>query len=1322
MRRRWAAVILGVLVCTVALAQEQTPSFTLSVQGSYTWSFALGVGDRDALRRANLTPWVPYLRQGFNAAIEGKALDMITIRANLDSSRGVAFQDFGIFLDTEHWKGVLGNFSLGNQYSFAVPRRTLLGAKLSYQDGDLRVEGLASRSLGTLEVRVFRGERGHMETEFCLVDPQRPWESPPYRIDLRGLYYFTLAVPYVPDFTQVRLKISTDAGLGRVLARYGLGYLEEVFEKDPERDLDFKAIRDEESDVLLLLSSPSEIAKRWVEDAIRAYNDEHGLSGETEKRYPFVPGSALEEEFLKEIVGFISVSVNGEEYHLGAGERFRYLDLGADEIIVETLELEVRFPGEEEFGPLPSQDGFSFRLFPEKGVLRVDFPDWFFADGAALKASFDYSAKQTVFVLSPLSGIVPDSERVTRDGKRLVRGQDYTIDYEGGILQLFSPLKEGEELRVEYEVPHGLGTGPQEDFLGLSLSLGKGAELFVFRSAESVQMTPTTPTMPNDHTVAGVLLSGSGDGWDYSLILGGSVNVFPPGKNERIPGPNRVTDIATASAPDGDYTVFSHLRGIAVFKDGAFRAYREGRRVNGLLHLEEEGVLLLAEKGAVTLVDLSRSFPFDWRESYTELPLYQGEVGDLERGEEALALAADTDWVYVATEQGIIRFPRADLRSLPEIVGEETRWRAWEKEHWRIWLELPAKAHPTALAAATEGLYLGTEEGLYLRRDGAWEPVAGVRGPVHAFLYLPDPIPGYPTGLYAATAAGVVLVRNGTGETVVGGVEPLSLAVAGNALYYGTGAGLFGPGEGPLFGITATVTALEGVGESLWVGSEATGAEGERPSALSIWAVDLSEGESTEYPTAVNRILPTDPGSFRDIPPEGNTDRGILAQFTWNERLEGGSLSWYARTSTPGYEPIDRPPPGDTHAVGFSFSWKAEQLSVGLQGSVGMRNLFTRPLTNVHGSLSLVWSPGPTIELRVSPGLDGLGTAEVDAKTGFTLGFGWTNPEKEPDKGLLRKIAAQLVGGIKGELPGSGGTGKLEAVLGPLGPFTLSLQGRRPFLLAGEPRGTETLSANLSGSLSLFGLAGKLGWSEGWSRDLGPFVAGGWRFTREISFVPRLDPVRFGDWEFRPGLSVGLNSNPTEMRLSLKGSPSLRYSVGEGGGSFALGFELAYRYVARTGDMAYTISLSPRFALSFPSHLRLELSASMAGDLLLRPGAQKPQVRASLKKVSLTIIPVIWKDLEPRVVLTYSPGKLELSLPRTSLQFGDLTLGVNSRFVWTISRGDLEGEINLETASLPIAENWSLNLESGYLLVLRRGQDLKQGSFLRGTLSLSFSF
>lgn len=1318
-----------ILISWVAgIAQEQTPSFTLAVQGTYTWSFALGIGDRAALQRAGLSPWIPSLRQSFTASIEGKALEVITVRAKLDSSRGVAFQDFGVYLDAARWRGVLGNFSLGNEYAFAVPRRSLLGAKIAYLGDGFTVEGLASRSLGKLKVRVFRGERGHAETEFFLRDPRAPWAEAPYRVNLEGLYYFELIGPYVEGFTEVKLSLAVSETLLSFLRQYGLDYLGEILKDEPEREFEFSVIRDSGIDILLLLNSPRENVKRWIEDAIRAYNDRHNLTGTDEKRYPFVSGSELEREFLDKLIEFVSISVNGEEHPLDSGKRRRYLNLAEKEIVSETLSVEIRGPGEKEYKPLTPGGEFSFRLFPDVGILRIDFPDRFFEDDAALRLSFDYVARRGIFILSPLAGIVPNSERVYRDGKRLLRGQHYNVDYEGGILQLFSPLKEGEELRVEYEVPYGLGTGPQEDFLGLSLSLGKGIQLFVFRSAESVELTPTTPTMPNDHTVAGLMFSGGGESWDYSLILGGSVNIFPPGKNERIPGPNRITAIASVSAPDGGYIVFSHYRGISVFKDGIFNSYRTGRGVYDLLHIPGEEVLLLAEQGSVVILDLSRSFPFDWRESYTKLILYQegfgGEGGGTRLGREALALAADLDWVYVATDRGIIRFPKVDLRTIPEIVSDEDAWESWRTKYWGLWARLPVEGEsPTALLATEEALYLGTDSGLYVHTGNSWIPVLGAKGPIHDLVYLTVDLPGYPSGLYAATGDGVVRIRNYTvEESVITGTEVLSLAFYGEKLFYGTGKGLFESDMGPLYGIEVPVTSLECSLSTLWVGSEAISEQGQKPDALSLWAVDPVAETVVEYPETANRILPTDPGHYRDISPEGNTDRGLLAQFTWNEKLQRGSLSWYVRTSTPDYEPIDRPPPGDTHAVGFNFSREEGALSLNLTGSVGVQRLFSRPISNVQGGISLAWSPGPQIFLNFSPRFQGLGTENRLAEADYSLGLSWKRLGNETSNGLLKDISMRLLGGIRGGTKGSGGTAEIRAILGPFWGFTLSLSGRRPYLLDGVPMGRESLSGVLTGELSLLGIRGRFAWKETWGHDLGPYVADVWRFTREVSFAPKFEAISFGEWSLRTNLTLGWHEDSSETQFSLKSSLSLDSSAGEASTQLILGLDLGYRSIHRTGDAAYSLTVNPRLSYNMASFVRVELSSSLSYKLFLRQiPRESVKPRVLLKNLSLNFIPLWWEQLEPRFVLSYSPGRLEFSLQRTQVEFHGLSVEVSSRLTWNLETGNLEGEIKAVSASLPLAKDWSLNLEGGCLIRLRSGKELKHGLYLRGNLALNFS-
>lgn len=1307
-------VLMILLACFAALGVgEEEKTFPIAVQGSYQWSFAFGIGDTEALRLVKLQPWVPSMSQGITADITGKVTEAVSIKARFDSRKPMAFQDFGVYLDSGNWKGVLGNFSLGDDYSFAIPPRTLLGAKLAYLGDGFSVEGVASRSLGKLEVHVFKGQRGEAEALFSLRDPRTPWREAPYDRDLRGLFYFELVEPYVEGLTEVRLRLVPSDGLWGLLESYGLSYLREILEEGAEREIKFTVITDRGKDLLLLLKAPLDSAKRLVDDSIRDYNERHGLSGPEGKHYPFVPGSSVEEEFLRGFVHFIELAVDDNAYPLVEAHRGGYLYLGQGDVIPESLELSVKLPGEGDFVPLP--EGFSYGLFPREGVLRIEFPEWFFSrEDTALRARFQYRAKRDIFFLSPLMGIVRGSEKVYRNGKLLKRGQDYSIDYEIGTLQLFTPLKEGEELRVEFEIPHGLGTGPQEDLLGLSLSFGEGAKLFLFRSAEVMEITPTTPTMPNEHTVAGLLLSGKGEGWSYSLVLGGSVNVFPPGKNERIPGPNRVTAIGAAVVPDGTYIVFSHLRGISVYKDGAFRSYRSGNRVHDLLPLE--GVLLLAERGALVSVHLSRPSPFDWRESYTELPLKGGGISGL--GRDVLALGSDGEWIYAATEKGIIRFPQGDLSELPEILSDPGRKDEWLREHWVLWVRFPPEAgHPTSLAPFSGRVYVGTEAGLWECQGDSCSQV-GVEGPVYGFLALEGGPPGLPRGLYVASAEGLFVYDGFSLERLARDRRVFSLLVHDGRLFYGGDGGLFVYGEeDPVLELGAPITALEGDGEAVWIGTQATPREG-KPNELIVYRFIPETGHIEEFPKELNRILPTDPGTFRDIPREGNTDRGLMARFSWNESVEDGHIGWYIRINTPGYEPIDRSPPAEGHGIGFSLSKRYDTLSLGLRGDLGIRASSPTPVSDLSGRISLGWKDvkGTGIDISLSPFLKGIGTGSRSSGLGYSLDLSWKRPEDLEDKGLLQAVNLSARGGLRAE--GSGGTAEVAAVLGPFGPFKLELRGKRPYLFGGSLRGEEAWGLTLSGTPSITGVGLGVRWEESWRRAMGPHVEEGWRYARSISLVPKLGSWSLGDWKIRPSFVLSGKQDAAETRISLKGSPSLE-APGEPSPRLTLGFELGHRLVHRTHDTVWSLRLSPRLTLTSVGLGSLELSARGSWELFLR-GSGRTTSRFSLDHITLSLAPHLegWK---PKFLLEYTLREISLSLQRTEFRWEWISFELSGRLAWDLGRRRLRGEIQVTGIRQELFEDWDMSLEGGYLFSLDpRG--FKQGIYSKLNLTLDFSF
>lgn len=73
----------------------------------------------------------------------------------------------------------------------------------------------------------------------------------------------------------------------------------------------------------------------------------------------------------------------------------------------------------------------------------------------------EYSYKFKTFTLD--SGIVPDSESVRLDGKKLTKNIDYYIDYDSGFITFYNPDRIGSQsvIEISYEVSEFGGTGTQ---------------------------------------------------------------------------------------------------------------------------------------------------------------------------------------------------------------------------------------------------------------------------------------------------------------------------------------------------------------------------------------------------------------------------------------------------------------------------------------------------------------------------------------------------------------------------------------------------------------------------------------------------------------------------------------------------------------------------------------------------------------------------------------------------------------------------------------------------------------------------------------------
>ena len=1265
---RFLFFFLGFVVLGATLLAQQTPSFTLDIQGHQTWTVRLGFGNPELLRQEGITPGQPLLDQHLTAKVEGTVYRIVTVSGNFDSKLGPVFQDFKVTLDGERWKGVLGKFSL--EGGGLARSRSLMGVRLSYLGDGFTVEGLASRAQGIPDVKVFKGTTELKERSFFLNDPQAPWRPASYATSLHGLLFWKLREPYIPGFSAVSFVLGPMDAFFSILDDYGLGYLREEFPEGFAEELKEGQgflVLDDGGDVLLLKADPKGILRQAIRDAIEAYNGEHHLSGEEAKRYPFAEGSELEERFLGELLGLASMRVDEDDYPLSAAGKDRYLLL-AKEVVPESLSLLVRGPGETDFHGLPQ--GFSYHLFPDQGILRLDFPDDFFRDDAALKVSFATPRGTRVFTLG--AAVVPGSERVYRNGKRLTRGVDYSIDYQvPGILTLFKGLSEQETLRVEFERARGElgGAAPyQRDILGLSLILPSGARLRLLQAADEGRPSPTTAVMPNTHTVGGLELSGKEGEWDYRVVLGASENVYPPGDNRRIPARNRIEAIAPVEAPDGVYVVFGHRNGITVYHGGAFASYtRElgGRKVNALLYLPDEQVLLCGTNGGLTVVDLSLASPFDWVSSYRTLR--KGERGEEGLpGQGVLVLAVGGDTVLLATEANLAFVPPGRLL---------------EPKEWRV-VSLPEGIEPTSLAWINGAVYLGTDQGLFRLQGEDWDPVVGFPWPVRDLLF--DPSSGV---LYIATPEGVRLLDpvGGRGLGWIGyGTDVHSLALWKGELLYGTAGGLFRAREGEAL-LEGMITALGAAGGSLWVGSEA-----DVDYRLSLWRVSPA-GEIEEFPQETTHIPGEDTSCYSDIPPTGHTARGVSAKVHLSRALPFGEVYLDLDTVWPGFQGIGMFGKADVHGIGMGLSFQGEGIQGELGGNFWVRKLFTSPEEELRGRLSLRWSPGPTLELSLTPGYRLLKEGRQFLLP-YSLGSTWDLGGGRLSLGVNGQGAWRGRWEIQGSLRGN-------LQFSPFENWRVELSLGQPFSLPVR-LGRGNISASLRGTGKL---PGGRSWTLNWKEDIritGSQPSG----SRDISLDLSFPSFSWGGMQLASSLRPTWKDDGREWDLGL--GANIRFKRGDLSVSLSPSFLLGQHRPSGTWRQGLSLKLWLR-----PPVLpwgKLELQGGLSWERLYN---ERYGERISLGgdlRLSLDL------GKEGRMSLSWRKEGLDLN---GSLRFPELWGAPDLSLKASLRGGKLKGSVALDL-SRSLGGGWGVTLGGGYLFSLDGGW--RQAGYIQLNADVSF--
>ena len=958
----WLCLLIGLVVITSAQeAPEELPpdEGTLSVNyfGELGWTVKYGLGDSRELSRrgyANQLLFEQYIALTLDAGVQvdWPISGVLRVSAQLDNRKSNNLQSFKLGYTAQSVEAAFEDFSMrAGSSEFVATDRLLKGLRFSWGISEtMQLSGKFARVEGVAESRVFRGNTSRQTVEFTLTDPDQPWREASYQRNLKGLEYFQLR-SYVPGFTVVSLRFELTPELRTLLTNYGLDYLIEIIQDDPEPEVVpelYDVLIENGSNVLVLKRPALELLREQLRTYIEDYNDEHNLNlfDENAKEYPLGEGTEYEQGFLKSLGKIVRLATPDEAFALDSAKRGRFFSLGSQNIKEETLKVEVKRQGTYVQLPDPDLPRFQFTLFAEPGIMALDFPEEFFANPqSAVRVTFDYTVPGGLYILG--LAVLQNSERVyiKREGeqeyKPLRRNQDYQMDYETGALLLLPPydvLGDKDELKIEYELMRG-GLGGfaehQRVFTGLSYQWAPWP--FLKLSFDALRAFDTPPpeegrdrlrTMPNTHSVLGFSSQLDLGDLKADLKLGYTENIFPTvpfrgateyHSNERLHQRNRVNVIAGLSFEGRRVTMFGHQNGLLVYDGSRWQEFTtahglSGRGVRGIA--VQRNTVLIATDSGLSMVKLEpgrpalESFakPINWKRFYSLDGLPHNETHDV--------FIDRSGTVWVGTKGGLARVPLAQ-------ITERGAWKVLKKSN------TPALRSEVIKKLASDGtrLYLGTPEGLVLYdpETGQFSEIAELRGQEIFDLAAAG------TTVYAATAQGIYelaylppLPSEGEGSREVRGggwrvadLKVQALAVQGAELWYGTEIGLFRLGSDLPVVQEYSITAIEknARSEQLWVGPRATPAF-----EMPLWEIDSSNLVKARS-QAETRLNGRDEFRFEDIAPQKNTDHGWLAQLSAQYKLGSLELKALLEGITPEFLAIGQESRQDAHRLTLSAAW-----------------------------------------------------------------------------------------------------------------------------------------------------------------------------------------------------------------------------------------------------------------------------------------------------------------------------------------------------------------------------------------------------------------
>jgi len=853
---------------TVQGLQVQTGPFTLNLKGEKTWGTRFGLGDSRGFLGGNYPLNSFSLTQSLTVDLEGSIGDRLSIDADLSDQKAGYLQSFNLIYDGENWDGLLGDFKVDQKGGFTVYNKKLSGIRIEGLVDETEIETVFSRIEGIPETKIFYGKSSEAEVVYRLYSPDDPWKENPYGKNIRGLQYYDLEKDYVSGFMEFKLKFGTGPELWSLLENWELAYLQDELQENDSAALSsgqFTVVGEAKEEKLLLLTSTEGLLRGAIKDYISSYNE--GKAEEEKKQYPFNEGTDSEAQFLSALQEKTEL-LQGEvdRFKLGSYKRNRFYYLGYKNIEEEKFSLEVRKGAEEEWEDVEDLVNYDYRLYPEEGVVELLFPALFFQDleGKGLRATFRYQISGKTYMLG--FSVAPDSEKVYLNGELLKRGTDYSIDYEVGALIIFRDIGSEDKIRVDYERARG-GLGGfaeyKRNFYGFTATArpekGVSIDLNVFRAQDLApdELSPKATTMPNTHTVAGLVGQIEQNDWEATFKTAASLNRFPFDDNKRKNRPNRINAIASVQYRESTFHLFAHQNGLTVFDGESWNSYGTGdglasQTVNDLIVLQDK--VVFATEAGITVLQLEGETPFDratnWKSYYESDRLPDGNT---------LALQKEGDYLWIGAKSGLIRTKLSSLGGGKEDV---------------IWSRIELERGETAVSEIAffgEEIYIGTPEGLF---EG--EKPEGERNLTLSLNRLSSKeitaLSSGKRGVASATEDGITLYKEGTEKTLLANLPVHSLSGWGEGeLWYGSEDG-FASLEGKRKYGQGTISAVAKVGPAIWGGAEGR-ILGGTDYRLSLFRL---EEDVQEFYNEETEIEGKDENRYFDIDPGRHTDRGVF--------------------------------------------------------------------------------------------------------------------------------------------------------------------------------------------------------------------------------------------------------------------------------------------------------------------------------------------------------------------------------------------------------------------------------------------------------------